>query len=65
MPKERNNENNQGIANSIKETAGSAFHTVHSALETTENVAMSTVDAAANAVNNLTGNDKEKNQSNE
>jgi len=49
---------NQSITEGIKETAGAAFHVVHSALETTENVAMKAVDTAANAVNNLTGNAK-------
>lgn len=51
---------NKGVAEGIKETAGAAFHTVHSALETTENVAMNTVDATKNVVNNLTGNQKDK-----
>jgi hypothetical protein len=51
---------NKGVAEGIKETAGAAFHTVHSALETTENVAMNTVDATKNIVNNLTGNEKDK-----
>jgi hypothetical protein len=55
------NKKNQGVADGIKETAGAAFHAVHSALETTENVAMSTVDATANAVNNLTGKSAKKN----
>ncbi|MEH6907670.1 hypothetical protein [Neobacillus drentensis] len=48
--------NNQSVSEGIKETAGAAFHVVHSALETTENVAMSAVDATSNAVSNLTGN---------
>jgi hypothetical protein len=52
--------NNKGVAEGIKETAGAAFHTIHSALETTENVAMNTVDATKNVVNNLTGNENEK-----
>lgn len=52
--------NNKGVAEGIKETAGAAFHTVHSALETTENVAMNTVDATKNIVNNLTGNENKK-----
>jgi hypothetical protein len=51
---------NKGVAEGIKETAGAAFHTVHSALETTENVAMNTVDATKNVVNNLTGNQKDQ-----
>ncbi|MGX6443913.1 hypothetical protein ACWM35_11925 [Neobacillus sp. K501] len=45
-----------GIAESIKNTAGSAFETVHNALEATENIAMKAVDATKNAVNNVTGN---------
>jgi hypothetical protein len=59
MANRRNNENQQhdkGIAESIKNTAGSAFETVHNALEATENVAMNTVDATKNAVDNLTDN---------
>jgi hypothetical protein len=48
--------NNKSVSEGIKETAGAAFHAVHSALETTENVAMSAVDATSNAVTNLTGN---------
>ncbi|WP_066250456.1 hypothetical protein [Neobacillus drentensis] len=48
--------NNQSVSEGIKETAGAAFHAVHSALETTENIAMNTVDATSNAVTNLTGN---------
>lgn len=48
--------NNEGIAEGIKNTAGSAFETVHNALEATENIAMKTVDATKNAVENLTGN---------
>jgi phage-related protein len=53
-------QNDQGLAEGIKETAGAAFHTVHSALETTENVAMSAVDAAKSATDNLTGTQNEK-----
>ncbi|MFP7298355.1 hypothetical protein [Neobacillus niacini] len=49
-------QSNKSVADGIKETAGAAFHTLHSALETTENVAMNAVDAAKNAANNLTGN---------
>lgn len=41
-----NKQNDKGVAEGIKETAGAAFHTLHSALETTENVAMNAVDAA-------------------
>jgi hypothetical protein len=55
MPNKNNNQD-QSVAQGIKETAGSAFHTVHSALETTENAAMNAVDATANAINNLTEN---------
>ncbi|MDQ0970176.1 hypothetical protein QFZ31_000054 [Neobacillus niacini] len=56
-------QNDQGLAEGIKETAGAAFHTVHSALETTENVAMNAVDAVKNAADNLTGDrNKERNQ---
>lgn len=57
MANRRNNQqSNEGIAESIKNTAGSAFETVHNALEATENIAMKTVDATKNAVNNLAGN---------
>ncbi|WHZ01051.1 hypothetical protein QNH48_18705 [Neobacillus sp. YX16] len=52
--------NNKSVAEGIKETAGAAFHTLHSALETTENVAMNAVDAAKNAANNLAGNDNDQ-----
>jgi hypothetical protein len=45
------------VSEGIKETAGAAFHAVHSALETTENVAMNAVDATAKAVSNLTDNE--------
>ncbi|MEH7075855.1 hypothetical protein [Neobacillus drentensis] len=54
------NKNNRSVTEGIKETAGSAFHTIHSALETTENVAMSAVDATKNVVDNLTDNDNNK-----
>lgn len=54
----------KGVAEGIKETAGAAFHTLHSALETTENVAMNAVDAAKNTANNLAGNRNEKGQRN-
>lgn len=53
--------NNEGIAEGIKNTAGSAFETVHNALEATENIAMKTVDATKNAINNLTGNARNRN----
>ncbi|MEC1524640.1 hypothetical protein P9D43_21790 [Neobacillus niacini] len=59
-----NRQNDKGVAEGIKETAGAAFHAVHSALETTENVAMNAVDAAKNVTNNLTGNRNEKGQRN-
>jgi hypothetical protein len=59
-----NKQNDKGVAEGIKETAGAAFHALHSALETTENVAMNTVDAAKNVTNNLTGNRNEKGQRN-
>ncbi|MDM5326102.1 hypothetical protein [Neobacillus sp. CF12] len=49
---------NKGVAEGIKETAGAAFHTLHSALETTENVAMNAVDTAKNVATNLTNNRK-------
>ena len=54
------NNNNNSVSEGIKETAGAAFHTIHSALETTENVAMNAVDATTNAVNNLTDNEDDR-----
>ena len=57
-------QNSKSVADGIKETAGAAFHTLHSALETTENVAMNTVDAARNVANNMTRNGNEKGQRN-
>lgn len=49
-----NRRSNNDVSESIKESAGAAFHGVHRALEVTENAAMNAVDATANAVNNLT-----------
>jgi hypothetical protein len=60
-----NKQNDKGVAEGVKETAGAAFHALHSALETTENVAMNAVDAAKNATQNLTGNRNEKGQRNQ
>jgi hypothetical protein len=57
-------QNDKGLAEGIKETAGAAFHTVHSALETTENVAMNAVDAVKNATDNLT-NDRNEERNND
>lgn len=53
------NRQNDQVSEGIKETAGAAFHAVHSALETTENAAMTAVDATASAVKNATENVKE------
>lgn len=58
------NQNNKSVAEGIKETAGAAFHTLHSALETTENVAMNAVDAAKNVANNVTRNGSGRDQRN-
>ena len=55
-----NQQENQ-ISKGIKDTAGAAFHAVHSALEKTENAAMNTVDKTANAVNGSTNKGKNKN----
>ncbi|MDF2857268.1 MAG: hypothetical protein K0Q87_3119 [Neobacillus sp.] len=55
--REKNKQNGNSVSEGIKETAGAAFHAVHSALETTENVAMNAVDATAKAVSNLTDNE--------
>ena len=58
------NQNSKSVTEGIKETAGAAFHTLHSALETTENVAMNAVDAAKNVANNVTGNGSGRDQRN-
>ncbi|MFC4409454.1 hypothetical protein ACFOZY_03270 [Chungangia koreensis] len=55
----QNQQNDQSVAESIKKTAGSAFETVHNALEATENVAMKSVDATKNATKKLTGKDND------
>jgi hypothetical protein len=52
--KKNKQQDNEGLSQGIKNTAGAAFHTIHSALETTENAAMNAVDATTNAINNLT-----------
>lgn len=50
------NQNNKNqVKENVKDTAGAAFHNVHDALESTENAAMNTVDATANAVGKVTG----------
>ncbi|WP_226035172.1 hypothetical protein [Aquibacillus saliphilus] len=54
-----NNKKNK-TAENIKDTAGAAFHTAHSALETTEDAAMGAVDATADAVKNATNNENNK-----
>lgn len=53
---QNNGQQNNQLAQNIKQTAGAAFHAAHNALETTENVAMNAVDGTANAVNNATEN---------
>ena len=60
MSNQDRNNTNKSVADGIKETAGAAFHTIHSALETTENVAMNAVDGTKNIVNNLTGNENDR-----
>ncbi|HAQ06845.1 MAG TPA: hypothetical protein DCR24_04700 [Bacillus bacterium] len=50
------NQNDDQVAHGIKETAGAAFHAAHNALETTENAAMSAVDATNKAVKNAAKN---------
>jgi hypothetical protein len=62
MSNQNSNNTNKSVADGIKETAGAAFHTIHSALETTENIAMNTVDATKNVVNNVTGNENDRSQ---
>jgi len=67
MANQNNNQNDKSVAKGVKKTAGSAFETVHNALETTENAAMGAVDttknvtmgaidATKNAAKHLTGN---------
>lgn len=50
---EKHRNNNQGVSEKIKNTAGAAFHAVHSGLEKTEDAAMNAVDATADAISNL------------
>ncbi|WP_307284429.1 hypothetical protein [Bacillus sp. SORGH_AS_0510] len=50
--------NNKNVSENIKNGAGAMFHSIHKGLEATENAAMNAVDATANAVDNLTDNDK-------
>ena len=54
MGNQQNGKNHKSVAEGIKNTAGSAFETAHNALETTEDIAMKTVDAAKNATKKLT-----------
>lgn len=56
--KTQNQQQGHQVAQSIKNTAGSAFETMHNALEATENIAMSAVDGTINAVNKMTGHNK-------
>lgn len=56
MSKDKKHKNTENI----KDTAGAAFHTVHRALETTEDLAMSALDATANAIDNVTDRDDKK-----
>ncbi|WP_342429484.1 hypothetical protein [Neobacillus sp. FSL H8-0543] len=63
--RDKNKQNGNSVSEGIKETAGAAFHAVHSALETTENVAMNTVDATAKAVSNMAGSENRNRGNNE
>ncbi len=65
MDNHQNSQNKNNFKNNLKETAGSAFHTVHSALQTSESVAMNTVDATANAVGKVTGASNKRDQQEE
>ncbi|MCM3586614.1 hypothetical protein M3182_12815 [Mesobacillus maritimus] len=47
-------EKNEPVSEKIKDGAGAAFHSVHRALEETEDAAMNAVDATAKAVDNFT-----------
>lgn len=58
----QNQQKDKGVAEGIKKTAGSAFETAHNALEATEDLAMNTVDAAKNATQKMTGNNKNDQQ---
>lgn len=58
MVNQNNKRNSQDISENIKDTAGAVFHSVHKGLEVTENAAMKAVDATANAISDLTNNDK-------
>jgi hypothetical protein len=60
MTNEKNRINSTEVAQRVKNTAGAAFHSIHNGLEATENAAMNAVDTTANAVSNLTGNNKNK-----
>jgi hypothetical protein len=55
---QNNDQQSNQVSEGIKETAGAAFHVAHSALETTENAAMTAVDATTNAVNKVAQNVK-------
>ncbi|QOR64934.1 hypothetical protein IM538_13885 [Cytobacillus suaedae] len=56
-----NRDNNRNVSENIKDTAGAAFHSIHRGLEVTENAAMNAVDETAEAISNLTDNDKRRN----
>lgn len=56
----QNQKNNRNVAQSIKNTAGAAFHSVHNALEVTEDAAMNAVDRTADAIDNMKTNNKRK-----
>lgn len=59
----KRNHDEQNVSEKIKDGAGAAFHSVHGALEATENAAMSAVDATANAISDLT-DDENNNKEN-
>lgn len=59
-----NQQRDKDVRNRIKDAAGAAFHGAHQALETTEDAAMNAVDATANAINNLRGNESKNKGSN-
>jgi hypothetical protein len=54
----KRNHDEQNVSEKIKDGAGAAFHSVHSVLEATENAAMSAADATANAISNLTDDER-------
>lgn len=51
---------NRNVSEDIKDTAGAAFHSIHKGLEATENAAMNAVDATAEAIRDVTEDNKNR-----